>query len=230
MKCLCQFSFSCVCGGMLVMMMLVMLVLLVMLGLVEIGYLFWVKCDVQKVVDFVVLVGVQWLELCSLDNSDNSVVWQNVLVQNRFVGILQICCGNWSVSCGIGICFVISVDVSNLCNVVQVIVECSVLFFFGQIFSLFIVSVQVVVCCVEFIVVFVVGLQLLWINGDLVLLLILCLVGLDVINVMVLFYDGLVQVNVILFGLLKVFNILVSVNFSVVDFNCLLLVNKILLV
>ena len=60
-------------GGMSVTMMLLMLGLVAMLGLVEIGYLYWAKRDVQKVADLSALAGAQRLDLCTADRKHDLI-------------------------------------------------------------------------------------------------------------------------------------------------------------
>ena len=83
-------------GGMAVSMMLVMIGLVSILGLVEIGYLYWAKRDVQKVADLAALAGAQRLDLCAPGHLSNEAARSNAVDDNDFTGTLTIECGHWS--------------------------------------------------------------------------------------------------------------------------------------
>lgn len=82
-------------GSMAVAMLLMLLALISILGLVEVGYLYWGKRETQKVADLAALSGVQQLQTCASDNSDNAAARGNAATDNNFTGTLAIQCGHW---------------------------------------------------------------------------------------------------------------------------------------
>jgi uncharacterized membrane protein len=75
--------------------MIMLLGLVFMLGLAEVGYLYWTKRSMQKVVDLAALAGAQRLADCSADGSDNAAARGSATGDNGFGGTLAIACGQW---------------------------------------------------------------------------------------------------------------------------------------
>ncbi|MCC7633883.1 TadG family pilus assembly protein [Stenotrophomonas rhizophila] len=210
-------------GGMSVTMMLVMLSLVAMLGLVEVGYLYWAKRDVQKIADLSALAGAQRLDLCSADRADNSAARSNAQQANRFAGALAIQCGHWNPGHASTDHFLASTTV----NAVKVVASRPVLPLFGQASALPTVSAQAVATRAAPLAVFSVGSQLLRVNGNTPLGSVLRLVGVDLDQTTLLGYDGLAQAKVTPGGLLQALGIPVDANISVGDFNALLAAHKV---
>ena len=213
-------------GGMAVTMMLLMLGLVAVLGLVEIGYLYWAKRDVQKVADLSALAGAQRLDLCTADRTDNAAARSNALVANRFPGTLSVACGEWNPKHASADHF-IAIAASTPVNAVKVSAERPVLPFFGQTRGLPQVRAQAVATRAAPLAVFSVGSQLLRTNGNTPLGGVLKLVGVDLDQTTLLGYDGLAQAKVTPGGLLKALGIPVDTNISIGDFNALLAAHKV---
>lgn len=188
-------------GGMSVTMMLLLMGLVGMLGLVEIGFLYWAKRDVQKVADLAAMAGAQRLDLCSAGNDDNDAARGNATTDNRFGGGLEIRCGNWNPANAATDHF-LDADPAPL-NAVKVTAERGVLPFFGQNPRLPVVRAQAVATRAPPQAVFSVGSQLLRINGQTPLGNVLKLVGVDLDQATLLGYDGLAQATITLDGLLQ---------------------------
>ena len=209
-----------------VTMMLVMIGLLGMLGLIEIGYLYWAKRDVQKVADLAALAGAQRLDLCSADRADNSAARSNAVTANRFPGTVSVQCGDWNPAHPSEDNFT-TVSASAPANAVKVVAERSVLPFFGQNQSLPTVRAQAVATRAPPLAVLSVGSQLLRVNGNTPLGSVLKLVGVDLDQTTLLGYDGLAQAKVTPHGLLKALGIPVDADISIGDFNALLAAHKV---
>ena len=212
-------------GGMSVTMMLVLIGMLSMLGLVEIGYLYWAKRDVQKIADLSALAGAQRLDLCAADRADNTAARRNAVDANRFPGTLRVQCGNWNPGHASDDHFI--ADAAAPANAVKVVAERAVLPFFGQNQHLPTVRAQAVATRAPPLAVFSVGSQLLRVNGNTPLGSVLKLVGVDLDQTTLLGYDGLAQAHVTPDGLLKALGIPVAANISVGDFNALLAAHKV---
>lgn len=212
-------------GGMSVTMMLVMLGMVAMLGLVEIGYLYWAKRDVQKIADLSALAGAQRLDLCTPDRADNAAARRNAVDANHFPGTLRVQCGNWNPTHASTDHFLL--DAAAPTNAVKVVAERSVLPFFGQNQSLPSVRAQAVATRAPPLAVFSVGSQLLRVNGHTPLGSVLKLVGVDLDQTTLLGYDGLAQAKITPHGLLKALGIPVKANISVGEFNALLAANTV---
>lgn len=210
-------------GGMSVTMMLIMVGLVTMLGLVEVGYLYWAKRDVQKIADLAALAGAQRLDLCSADRSDNSAARGNAVQAHRFPGTLSVRCGDWNPKNTSSDHFLDSATV----NAVKVIAERPGLPFFGQTRGLPQVRAQAVATRAPPLAVFSVGSQLLRVNGNTPLGGVLKLVGVDLDQTTLLGYDGLAQARITPGGLLKALGIPVDANISIGDFNALLAAHKV---
>ncbi|WNH52360.1 TadG family pilus assembly protein [Stenotrophomonas oahuensis] len=213
-------------GGMSVTMMLVMLGLVGMLGLIEIGYLYWAKRDVQKTADLAALAGAQRLDLCSADRADNAAARANAVNANRFPGTLRVQCGDWNPAHTTEDNFA-AVSPAAPPNAVKVVAERSVLPFLGQNQNLPTVRAQAVATRAPPFAVLSVGSQLLRVNGNTPLGGVLKLVGVDLDQTTLLGYDGLAQVKVTPKGLLEALEIPVKADISIGEFNALLAANKV---
>ncbi len=213
-------------GGMSVTMMLVMVGLLGMLGLVEIGYLYWAKRDVQKIADLAALAGAQRLDLCTADRADNAAARSNALTANAFPGTLQVQCGDWNPTHTSTDHF-IALSASAAPNAVKVVAARAVLPFFGANTRLPTVSAQAVATRAAPLAVFSVGSQLVRVNGSTPLGSVLKLVGVDLDQTTLLGYDGLAQAHVTPQGLLEALRIPVDADISLGDFNALLAAHKV---
>lgn len=213
-------------GGMSVTMMLVMLGLVGMLGLIEIGYLYWAKRDVQKMADLAALAGAQRLDLCSADRADNAAARANAVNANRFAGVLRVQCGDWNPAHASEDNFA-QVSAAAPPNAVKVVAERSVLPFLGQNQSLPTVRAQAVATRAPPFAVLSVGSQLLRVNGNTPLGSVLKLVGVDLDQTTLLGYDGLAEVKVTPKGLLEALEIPVKADISIGEFNALLAANKV---
>lgn len=208
-------------GGMSVTMMLVLVGVLSTLGLVEIGYLYWAKRDVQKVADLAALAGAQRLDLCSANHADNTAARLNAVNANAFPGTVAIQCGNWNPHNASDDHF-LPIAATEPANAVKVSAARSVLPFFGQNASLPTVRAQAVATRAAPLAVFSVGSQLLRVNGNTPLGSVLKLVGVDLDQTTLLGYDGLAKAKVTPQGLLKALGIPVDADISIGDFNALL--------
>lgn len=213
-------------GGMSVTMMLVMVGLLGMLGLIEIGYLYWAKRDVQKTADLAALAGAQRLDLCSADRADNAAARANAVNANRFPGVLRVQCGDWNPAHTSEDNFAL-VSATAPANAVKVVAERSVLPFLDQNQRLPTVRAQAVATRAPPFAVLSVGSQLLRVNGNTPLGSVLKLVGVDLDQTTLLGYDGLAQAKVTPKGLLEALEIPVKADISIGEFNALLAANKV---
>jgi uncharacterized membrane protein len=213
-------------GGMSVTMMLVMVGLLGMLGLIEIGYLYWAKRDVQKIADLAALAGAQRLDLCSADRADNAAARTNALTENAFPGTLQVQCGEWNPAHA-SVDHFVTVSASAPTNAVKVTAARAVLPFLGANASLPTVHAQAVATRAAPLAVFSVGSQLARVNGSTPLGSVLRLVGVDLDQTTLLGYGGLAQAHVTPHGLLEALHIPVDADISIGDFNALLAAHKV---
>lgn len=213
-------------GGMSLTMVLVMLGLVTLLGMVEVGYLYWAKRDVQKIADLAALAGAQRLDLCSSDHSDNTAARSNAHDANGFTGTLQVRCGHWNPAQTSADHFAGSTPSAPL-NAVRVVAERSVVPFLRSPRGMPRVSAQAVATRAPPVAVFSVGSQLLRVNGSTPLGNLLRLVGADLDQTTLLGYDGLAQAKVTPGGLLQALGIPVDANLSVADFNALLAAHQV---
>lgn len=208
-------------GSAAVTMMLVLLGLVVVLGLVEIGYLYWSKRDVQKTADLAALAGAQRLELCTTDYKDNLAARRNATTDNSFQGQLAISCGYWGSELPSGARFT-SVNSGRPLNAVQVTASRDSLPFFGQIGDMPRISATAVARRTAPQAAFSVGSRLLNINNNAPLQGLLRLVGIDLNQTQVASYQGLAQVKITPRGLLDALGIPVATDISVGELNNLL--------
>lgn len=189
-------------GGTMLTMLLLLGGLLAMLGLVEIGYLYWVKRDAQKVADLAALAGAQRLDACSADNADNLAARDNAERDNGFPGALEIRCGHWSAQREAGSRFVPGGGEDGI-NAVEVVASRGAVPFFGGVEALPVVRAQAIAVRAAPTAAFSVGAQLARLNGDTPLGSVLRLVGADLDGTTLLGYDGLAQVRITPEGLLR---------------------------
>ncbi len=213
-------------GGMAVMMMLLLLGLVVILGVVEVGYLYWAKRDVQKTADLAALAGAQRLELCTTDYTDNLAARKNAVNDNSFAGTLAIQCGYWGAELPSSARFV-TVSPSRPLNAVRVTASRQSVPFFGQLGAMPMINATATARRTEPQAAFSVGSRLLNVNGSAPLQGLLRLVGVDLNQTQIGSYQGLANVKVTPRGLLEALNIPVAVDMTVGEFNSLLAANQI---
>lgn len=203
------------------MMLMLLIGLVAILGVVEIGYIYWLKRDVQKVADLGSLAGAQRLSACNASNTDNSDARRNAEVDNAFSGTLQIECGHWSATLPQDARF-IAPGAGRELNAVRVTASRPALPFFNQLPSMPVVSATATARSSEPVASFSVGSRLLNINGNAPLQGLLRLVGVDLSETEAASYKGLAQVKITPRGLLRALGIPVATDISVGDLNNLL--------
>lgn len=206
-------------------MMLLLISLVAILGLVEIGFLYWLKREVQKTADLSALAGAQRLDQCSSGNSDNFAARRNALNENGFKGSVGIQCGNWDPLLNPGNHFI--AGGGRPLNAVRVVAERGAIPFFGQNPSLPKVSAQAIAYRSKPTAAFSVGSQLARFNNNTPLGSILSLVGVNLDRTTLLGYDGLAQVNVTPAGLLEALGIPVDASIGVAELNQTLAARKV---
>ena len=213
-------------GGAGLPMMLLLLGLVVILGLVEVGYLYWSKRDVQKTADLAALAGAQRLELCTTDYKDNLAARSNAVTDNQFSGQLAINCGYWGAELAPGARFV-AVASSRPLNAVQVTASRQAIPLLGQFTSLPRVNATAVAKRISPQAAFSVGSRLLNTNSNAPLQGILRLVGVDLTQTQIASYQGLANVKITPRGLLQALGIPVATDLNVGELNTLLAANKV---
>ena len=207
-------------GAAAITIMLVLVALVAILGLVEVGYLYWAKRDVQKVADLAALAGAQQLDRCSPDLADNHAARQNAVTDNRFSGALEIRCGHWSA--GTGRDAVVPTGSGRELNAVQVDARRAVVPLFGQIANLPTLHARAIARSSEPVAAFSVGSRLLDVSSNGPVQGLLRLIGLDLDNTEIASFRGLAQVKVTPRGLLQALGIPVAADISAADLNSLL--------
>lgn len=212
-------------GAAAITIMLCMLGLIAILGLIEVGYLYWAKRDVQKIADLAALAGAQRLELCTSDHADNQAARSNALVDNTFGGELSIRCGHWSVATGAEA--VVAVGSGRSLNAVQVQASRAALPLFGQVPGVPRLSARAIARRSEPVAAFSIGSRLLDITSNGPVQGLLRLVGVDLSNTEIASFRGLAQVKVTPRGLLQALGIPVTADLSVGDLNNLLATHQV---
>lgn len=207
-------------GAAAITIMLVLLGLVAILGLIEVGYLYWAKRDVQKVADLAALAGAQQLELCSADLADNAAARQNALADNGFGGSVEIRCGHWSPDTGREA--VVLPGGGRELNAVQVDARRAALPLFGQVSRLPTLHARAIARSSEPVASFSVGSRLLDVSSNGPVQGLLRLVGLDLGNTELASFRGLAQVKVTPRGLLQALGVPVAADISAADLNALL--------
>lgn len=213
-------------GGAGLPMMLLLLGLVVILGLIEVGYLYWSKRDVQKTADLAALAGAQRLEQCTTDYKDNLAARSNAVTDNQFGGELTINCGYWGAELPAGARFV-GVSSSHPLNAVQVTASRQSVPMLGQLTSLPRISATAVARRMPPQAAFSVGSRLLNVNSNAPLQGILRLVGVDLTQTQIASYQGLADVKITPRGLLQALGIPVATDINVGDLNNLLAANQV---
>ncbi|MFT4246415.1 MAG: TadG family pilus assembly protein [Pseudomonas sp.] len=217
-------------GAAAVTILLLMLSLVAMLGLVEIGYLYWNKRDLQKLADVAALAGAQRLSIDNISEEDNDLcslgqaAAKANLEENDFDGeISAIECRHWS-SSNTSDDLTQDVDADNAVNAIRVVLQRSPVPFFGQAFSDSELTLEAKAVATQNSpqVAFSVGSGLLGINGDAPLQGLLKLVGVDLSDTEVASYSGLANVSVTTSGLLKALGIDVDADITVGELQALL--------
>lgn len=213
-------------GGAGLPMMLLLLGLVVILGLIEVGYLYWSKRDVQKTADLAALAGAQRLEQCTTDYKDNLAARSNAVTDNQFGGELTINCGYWGAELPAGARFV-GVSSSHPLNAVQVTASRQSVPMLGQLTSLPRISATAVARRMPPQAAFSVGSRLLNVNSNAPLQGILRLVGVDLTQTQIASYQGLADVKITPRGLLQALGVPVATDINVGDLNNLLAANQV---
>ncbi|WP_449466358.1 TadG family pilus assembly protein [Stenotrophomonas humi] len=213
-------------GGMAVMMMLLLLGLVAILGLVEVGYLYWAKRDVQKTADLAALAGAQRPELCTTDYADNLAARDNAEGDNSFAGTLAIDCGYWGAELPSGARFV-AITATRPLNAVRVTASRQSVPFLGQLGAMPVISATAVARRTEPQAAFSVGSRLLNVNGSAPLQGLLRVVGIDLNQTQIGSYQRLANVKITPRGLLEALDIPVAVDISAGELNNLLATNQI---
>ena len=213
-------------GGAAVMMMLLLLGLLVILGVVEVGYLYWTKREVQKVADLAALAGAQQLEQCTTDHQDNLAARRNASVDNSFAGELAIRCGYWGAELPPEARF-IDADAAHALNAVQVTAGKQAIPLFGQLPSMPMIRATAVAQRNAPQAAFSVGSRLSNVNSNAPLQSLLRLAGLDLTGTQLASYKGLAGVKITPRGLLQALGVGVGTDISVGDLNNLLAANQV---
>ena len=213
-------------GGAGLPMMLLLLGLVVILGLIEVGYLYWSKRDVQKTADLAALAGAQRLEQCTTDYKDNLAARSNAVTDNQFGGELTINCGYWGAELPAGARFV-GVSSSHPLYAVQVTASRQSVPMLGQLTSLPRISATAVARRMPPQAAFSVGSRLLNVNSNAPLQGILRLVGVDLTQTQIASYQGLADVKITPRGLLQALGIPVATDINVGDLNNLLAANQV---
>jgi uncharacterized membrane protein len=213
-------------GGAAVMMMLLLLGLVVILGLVEVGYLFWTKRDVQKTADLAALAGAQRLEQCTTDYRDNLAARRNALTDNAFSGTLAIDCGYWGAELPADARFV-AITASRPLNAVRVTASRQAIPFLGQLGAMPVISATAVARRTPPQAAFSVGSRLLNVNNNAPLQGLLRLVGIDLNQTQIGSYQGLAKVKITPRGLLEALGVNVKADINAGELNSLLAANQI---
>jgi uncharacterized membrane protein len=212
-------------GAGAVSLLLLLLGLVAMLGLVEVGYLYWTKRDLQRVADLAALAGAQRLDLCSADGADNSAARANATQDNGFDGTLVLACGHWQpAASGDGFS---AVGADAPLNAVRATATRTAVPIFGRLPSMPTVSAAAVARHSAPAAAFSAGSRLLDIDGDAPLQQVLALLGVDLSGTQVASYQGLANVEVTPRGLLEALGIPVATDLDVGEFNALLLANSV---
>lgn len=213
-------------GAATITLLLLMLSLVAMLGLVEVGYLYWVKRDLQKVADLAALAGAGRLEQCNASNDDNLAARASALSDNAHLGTLTIRCGYWHPG-NAGEDHFLDASAEHPVNAVKVVARRSPLPFFNQIDALPTISASAVAWHSAPQVAFSVGSQLLNVNGQAPLQQVLKLLGVDIDGVTVAGYQGLADLQITPRGLLEALGLGVGTDLTVGDYNALLQGNRV---
>lgn len=213
-------------GGAAVMMMLLLLGLVVILGLVEVGYLYWVKRDVQKTADLAALAGAQRLEQCTTDYTDNLAARRNAVTDNGFGGTLDVRCGYWGAELPADARFVVVTPERPL-NAVRVTASRQAIPFFHQLASMPQINATAVAWHTPPQAAFTVGSRLLNVNSNAPLQGLLRLVGIDLNQTQIASYQGLANVKITPRGLLQALGVDVAADINAGELESLLAANKV---
>lgn len=200
-------------------LMLLMLGLAGMLGLIEVGYIYWVKRDLQKVVDLAAIAGVQRLEGCNAALNDNPAARTNALTDNGFKGTLAIRCGYWDANQS----HVVSTPASlQAVDAIQIDGSKPAIPFFGKVKNMPMLRARAIARRGTPLATFSVGSRLLNISGNGPVQGLLRQIGLDLTNTEIASFRGLANVSITPRGLLKELGIPVTANISAGELNTLL--------
>ncbi len=204
-------------GASALTLMLLMIALSAMLGLVEIGYLYWSKRDLQKTADLAALAGAQRLDTCNSAGTDNAAARGNAFQDNAFNGTFQARCGFWNIQAPDA-----PLVPSHPLNAVEVELRRGALPMFGMVDSMPQVRASAVARRAAPVVAFSAGAKLLNVDGAAPLQQLLRTVGVDLGNTEVASYRGLAQLKLTPRGLLQALGIPVSSDLTLGELNGLL--------
>ncbi|KRG37330.1 hypothetical protein ARC20_16765 [Stenotrophomonas panacihumi] len=207
-------------GASALTLMLLMIALSAMLGLVEVGYLYWSKRDLQKTADLAALAGAQRLDTCNAAGTDNAAARGNAFDDNAFNGTFQVRCGYWNVQSPNSP--LVAADATHPLNAVAVELSRGALPMFGKVEAMPQVRASAAARRAAPVVAFSAGAKLLNVDGSAPLQQLLSTVGVDLSNSEVASYRGLAQLKLTPRGLLEALGIPVSSNLSVGELNGLL--------
>jgi len=207
-------------GASALTLMLLMIALSAMLGLVEIGYLYWSKRDLQKTADLAALAGAQRLDTCNAAGTDNAAARGNAFQDNAFNGTFQARCGFWNIQAPDAP--LVAADASHPLNAVEVELRRGALPMFGMVDSMPQVRASAVARRAAPVVAFSAGAKLLNVDGAAPLQQLLRTVGVDLGNTEVASYRGLAQLKLTPRGLLQALGIPVSSDLTLGELNGLL--------
>ncbi|MDG2524434.1 pilus assembly protein TadG-related protein [Stenotrophomonas sp. HITSZ_GD] len=207
-------------GASALTLMLLMIALSAMLGLVEIGYLYWSKRDLQKIADLAALAGAQQLETCNAAGTDNAAARGNAFKDNAFDGTFQARCGFWNLQAPDAP--LVAADAGHPLNAVQVELRRGALPMFGRVESMPQVRASAVARRAAPVVAFSAGAKLLNVDGAAPLQQLLKTVGVDLSSTEVASYRGLAQLKLTPRGLLQALGIPVSSDLTLGQLNGLL--------
>lgn len=211
-------------GAAALTLLLLMLGLIGILGLVEIGYLYWAKRDLQKVVDLAALAGAQRLDTCTPGLDDNAAARSNALGDNGFTGGIVIRCGYWDSASGN---VVVAPGQGRALDAVQVDGSRPAVPFFGQVPDMPRLRARAIARSGAPLAAFSVGSRLVNVNDNAAVQKLLRLVGVDLSDTQVASFSGLANVRLTPAGLLEALGIPVSANLDAGDFNALLAAHQV---
>lgn len=212
-------------GASAVTLMLLMVALVAMLGLVQIGWLYATKRDLQKTADLAALAGAQQLDACNAANTDNAAARGNAVADNAFTGSVQIRCGHWDAMAPDAP--LASVDANHPRNAVEVQLSRAALPMFGQVASMPQVRASAIARHAAPVVAFSAGARLLDVDGGAPLQRLLGTLGVDLNATEIASYRGLAQLKLTPRGLLQALGIPVASDLSVGQLNGLLTASRI---
>jgi len=207
-------------GASALTLMLLMIALAAMLGLVQVGYVYWSKRDLQKTADLAALAGAQRLDTCNAAGTDNAAARGNAVYDNAFNGAMTIRCGYWNSQAPDTA--LASVDATHPLNAVLVELSRPALPIFGQAPSMPRIHASAAARRAAPVVAFSAGARLLNVDGSAPLQRLLGTLGVDLSGTDVASYQGLAQLKLTPRGLLQALGIPLASDLSIGELNGLL--------